>query len=267
MSEQLNLKRLGMLIRRHWWENAKFYSLAALAFTGLLILVFGIIVIATRRGVVIEEETVVGIYFVGLFLIGTIFASMGFAPLSDKSKGIYWMSIPASHTEKLITIIFYTMIVFPVAYTAAYLIVRELALLNIPVNQIRAMREDAGAGKWTAFGYFMLAGVAMQALYLLGGIYFIRFAYIKTLLTVAVIIMLFVWMVSGLDANQPKGVEDVMHVSRSPWAVTYYMKDAHQMRVYKIPEAFSDGLIFLMKFIWAPVFWLVAWFRLREKQL
>ncbi|MEO6915407.1 MAG: hypothetical protein ABI151_06855, partial [Chitinophagaceae bacterium] len=99
MSNTFSFSRLGKLIVKQFFENAKLYLFSALALLGLLSLIFVFWMSASfpRYG---ERDTYI-IYLVGLIISGTIFASMSFNMLGAKDKGIYWMSIPATHFEKL----------------------------------------------------------------------------------------------------------------------------------------------------------------------
>lgn len=104
MNNTLSMPRLMRLMRKHWIENFSFYSMAALAIFGLLAVVLTIWLLGS--GSYYSEASLYVIYLSGLFIAGCIFAGNSFGMLGDKAKGGYWLALPASHLEKLITTIF-----------------------------------------------------------------------------------------------------------------------------------------------------------------
>ncbi len=104
MSSTLSLTRLGKLITKQLFENSRLYIFSILALFGLLSLVFAFWFVAA--GPNYHEEQTYIIFIFGLFIAGTVFAGMSFNMLGSKDKGIYWLSVPATHLEKLICTIF-----------------------------------------------------------------------------------------------------------------------------------------------------------------
>lgn len=255
MNNTLSFPRLAKLMRKHWIENFSFYGLAALALFGLLAVVFAIWVNA--EGAHYTEEAFYVIYFVGLFLGGCIFASISFSMLGDKAKGGFWLSLPASHLEKLITIIFFVTIVFFLAYNASYLILRSITLGYIqhkvetnPMYHYREVKWGNGAqeGFGIVFRSLLYVFFSVQALYLMGSAFFSKHAFIKTTIIGAAIIFLFSFYTYKL----------------SEWAIP---KNVFTGRFMEPSQTAQDVLLWIVKLIWVPVFWVITLFRLREKQL
>jgi hypothetical protein len=109
MSSTFSISRLGKLIVKQLFENSRLYIFSVLALFGLLSLVFAFWISAT--GPHFYEVGAYIIFLFGLFITGSVFASMSFNMLGSKDKGIYWLGIPATHLEKLICTIFYSTIV------------------------------------------------------------------------------------------------------------------------------------------------------------
>ena len=126
MRSSFSFSRLLQLIRKQGIENGRLYLLSSLALVGLLALVFAFWISTTSPDY--HEEIMYVIFLFGLFIAGSIFASMTFNMLGNKDQGVYWLGFPASHLEKLICSIFYTTIVFSMVYVASFFLVKTAAV-------------------------------------------------------------------------------------------------------------------------------------------
>ncbi len=98
MTSSFSFSRLGKLITKQFYENSRLYTFAVLAIVSLLGLIFAFWIVAT--GPNYNEENTWFIFLIGLFVTGSIFASMSFSMLGSKDKGIYWLGVPATHLGK-----------------------------------------------------------------------------------------------------------------------------------------------------------------------
>ena len=140
MNNSFSFSRLGLLIKKQWFDNAKLYTLSVLALIGLLSIIF--IFWAIANGDRYDEEDTYVIFLILLFGAGLIFASTTFSALGDKAKGTYWLSIPATHLEKLVCGIFYSLIVFLAVYLLSFFIIQQITFAVIRLdtgNHIRYM--------------------------------------------------------------------------------------------------------------------------------
>ena len=48
---------------------------------------------------------------------------------------------------------------------------------------------------------------------------------------------------------------------------SFAVYDTKQVKIYKLDQWVEDTWLFLLKYIWVPVFWVAAYFRLREKEI
>ncbi|GAO44809.1 hypothetical protein [Flavihumibacter petaseus] len=268
MNNAFSFKRLSLLLRKQWLENNRFYGLATLALLAVILLTFIIFWISISHTNYREEETVV-IYFVGLYLIGCIYASIAFQAFAEKEKGQYLLSLPATHAEKLVTVILFTTVAFFAVYTACFYLVKWAAFAWVrykmttdPSLRLVPLREDGPAPK--VIPYLLMGFLAVQALFLLGSVYFKRFAYIKTIIVGVVFIGLYIFvMVKVHKAVLPSGFywEGFRVVQNN-------IPDQPDMyRIYSYGETFKDVSLEVIKWMWAPVFWVIAWFRLKEKEI
>lgn len=268
MTTTFSFPRLLQLIRKQWFENARLYLFSSLALLGLLGVVFTFWI--TTSGTHFTEDTPYLIFIFGIFISGGVFASMAFNMLGEKPKATYWLSFPASHLEKLITVIFYSTIVFFLIFCACFFVVKSAAdlyinnlVLSDPSRYSYKLIKFSGSfGE--VFAGAMYGFFAVQAFYLMGSIYFPRYSFVITTFIGALIIFLFVYYISKLnwDGNfmwEGTRVISMVPVNEDPLSITY--------RSYELSPFVSNVLKFSVKYIWAPVFWVVAWFRLKEKQV
>lgn len=257
MNNSFSFSRLRLLIKKQWFDHARLYSLSVLALIGLLAVIFIFWAIANEHHYNADDTYV--IFFILLFGSGTIFASHTFGELSDKAKGTYWLSIPATHFEKLLCGLFYSLIVFLAAYMASFFLVRQITLAIIrlnPVNIIEPVNEINRVATILCYAF-----VAAQSLFILGSVYFEKYAFVKTTLS-ALFILLFFMLTTTIV------VKNVIPDNGEMESITSFsIYGEPGMKIYRLAPWIEDGIIVLAKYIWAPVFWVAAYFRLKEKEI
>ena len=203
MFSSFSLSRLEKLITKQFFENARLYTYSVLALAGLLALAFAFW-IATGKPDFHEEATYV-IFLFGLFIAGSVFASMSLSMLGSKDKGTYWLGVPATHLEKLVCTIFYTTIAFTAIYCLCFFTIKWLAIIAIkelvkenPSLSYIQMSESNSGGFARAIPYFMYGFFAVQALYLLGSVYFSRYTFVVTTVIGSVIIFAFAYFLTRI---------------------------------------------------------------------
>ncbi len=268
MTKNFSFRRLLLLIKKHWFENAKLYLYGTLALLGLLGIVFLFwLILAGRR---YDEYALIPIFFIGLFLSGAIFASASFSMLGRKAKGLYWLSFPASHLEKLICLIFYNLIVFTAVYCLCFFLIERSAvsylhhLVKSDPTRYSLKELDWNYVKEHFFflRYFVYAFFAVQALYLLGSVYFRRYSFILTTIITAFVLFCYIFSMQHLTDTASFGIN--IHSDQVLYASQY---ESGFLYEYALNPVISNVLVFLVKFIWVPFFWLVTWFRLKEKEI
>lgn len=291
MKEILHFPRLGMLFRKHWIEHYRLYGMAVLALVGILVLVFSIWVFGDGGRAIYREDQAGVFYIVGLFGVGTIFASLAFSDLADKSKGIAYLSIPASTLEKLITAAFFHIIFFAVLYTGVFLLVAKLFFVYL--NSLHRLENGVELFRVIPMDWkddeiqdvsrlIPIIFLGVQSFFILGSVFLGRFAFIKTIVLGGAVVILFVFCMSWLDRSLADNLK-VPHVSWSLLDIKVYgsyqvieagdatsVKDAipnNQIRVVSLPDWLKDLFTVLFKYMWAPVFLTIAFFRLKEKEI
>lgn len=270
MTTTFSFSRLIQLIRKHWFENSRLYFFSALALLGLMGLVFTFWVLTDGNN--FHEDIAYLIFIGGIFITGAVFASMSFNMLGEKPKGTYWLSFPASHLEKLITVIFYTTIVFTLIYCACFFLVKTAAdfYINDLVYRFPSKytyRQSDFSGGFGELMFNTMCGFfAVQAFYIMGSVYFSKYSFVITTIIGALLIFLFVYYISELYSGNSFGSNLAWQGSRIVAIDTDNLM-ASTYKSYELSPFLKNLLEYSTRFIWAPVFWVVAWFRLKEKQI
>jgi hypothetical protein len=261
MTNSFSFSRLWLLIKKQWFDNTRYYLLSVLALFGLMVLVFIFYFVASQP--VFSEENTMIMFFVGLYITGFVFASVTFSALGDRPKGIYWMTVPATHLEKLVCGILYSNVVFTIVYVLCFAVVQQLTFSIIrlrPDFRIIPMGHWDEPMKFAAYFFFPL-----QALYLLGSVYFERYNFVKTtLLGLTTILLFLAYLYFNYKIFLP---ENASIFSPTSFILNNAATGDNTTRIYELSQWIEDTVTFLMKYMWIPVFWVVTYFRLKEKEI
>ncbi len=265
MDNIFSFSRLGLLIKKQWYDNSRLYILSALALIGLLILIFTIWWLVNKYDYRFTEASTNIIFLIVLFVSGLVFASTTFAMLGDKAKGIYWLGVPATTLEKLVCGFFYSCVVFIALYIASFWLIKHITFLLIELNPqnelIRTSENDIFERVVTP--NLLYTFFALQALFMLGSVYFEKFSFIKTVLIILFIGFLFIMFTMLLGHNLlPRNFG-----ARGFSEFRVYDDNYEGSRIYRLAGWIGDLIESLAKFIWVPVFLTVAYFRLKEKEI
>ena len=58
-------------------------------------------------------------------------ASQSLSMLGSKTRGTYWLSVPANHAEKLVTTILFSTVIFSLLYSAGFVLLKFIAIAYI----------------------------------------------------------------------------------------------------------------------------------------
>ncbi len=262
MNNYFSFSRWWLLVRKQWGENAKLYLLGMLAILGLMAFGFFLWVVSHGRSEKYQEVTLYFLGLIGLFLTGAVFASMLFSSLSQRDKAIHWLGAPATHLEKLCCALFYSVIVFNGFYLLSFFLVKAAGFAILRTNPAHTIIEIQSFREKTTIlvRYLFTIYIAVQALYLLGSVYFSRYSFVKTTVLGLLLIIIFILYVNMLQRSFLHG--------GSLWSFTsFQIWDEKGGRLYQLPDWVDIPVKFFLQYAWAPVFWLATWYRLKEKQI
>jgi hypothetical protein len=270
-----------MLVAGHWAENRKRYLLALLAMGGLLTAWYGLLLSMDQFGplnLFLQYAT----YYIGIYFVGCFYASTIFAELGNRSRAIQYLSIPASHLEKLLCGILFGVVFFFLAYTVVFYLV-DIPMVSL-ANRVIAREHQHWPGSyqpignidvfklWNApwapigdrkFHLLLLGYFILQSAFLLGSVYFARWNFIKTVVAILLFWVLFViFMSKGIEDHIPNGwhsFDFFRWIDSTDNTVSYGM--------VTLPGSMEKILIFLMQFGLPPILWVITYFRLKEKEV
>ena len=275
MNQTFNINRWWLLVTRHWIENRKRYLLSLLAMPGLLLAWFGFsLVIGGHHPV--QENIQYITYEGGLYIAGSIYASMLFSDLGSRPRAINFLSVPASHFEKLLCAILYGVVLFFFLYTLAFY-VADIPMVKIG-NALGYERfktdhftDEIFVGDRVfnvfvynerfhneGFFYFFIAYFPVQSVFLLGSVYFARYSFIKT--TIALLLL---WLLFFIYIRVLYPADWYWH-NLVEWS--RYNKNG-EMNVIRLSPWIENFLGYLFKYSIPVILWVITYFRLKEKEI
>jgi len=216
MNNTFNLHRFNLLLKRQWLEFGKVY-LMTLGVVLVILLCFYILNLNNIESYIKSNTANYILRFrEPLFtLLGLLFISIAattyFTHLGNKAKAIGDILTPASVLEKYLTGIFYTTIVPILSYVLIFYVVDFIFIKanfssytyvdNVYI-QGKYVEKTIEKNDWLFFNYNALShsyfnyaasvcsvfSLVVTSIFLAGSIYFNRFQYIKTIVSVSVFI-------------------------------------------------------------------------------
>ncbi|MGN8056852.1 hypothetical protein ACTJKN_11295 [Pedobacter sp. 22163] len=272
MNNTFNINRFGLLLKRQWLDFGKIYLISLVVLLGIVVGFYSYSIPSPFKDNNFDYDGNLDMRFrYPLFLIlGFVFisivASSYFNILGQKSRAILELMTPASVFEKFLAGVVYTAIISLFSYLLIFYLT-DLAFVKylnshlgafkglLPKNG--AVREvetityqvfnDEGYRKYC--GYFFAFPFLITSLFLLGSVYFNRFHYIKTALSVMVFI----------------GLASYLVVKLSIWLMEGKVANHHNFR--KEDKDWVLLTILLVTSIITLIIWTITYIRLKEKEV
>ncbi|WP_320052128.1 hypothetical protein [uncultured Acetobacteroides sp.] len=248
-SNIFDFNRFGLLVRKRFLDSKSSTIYEILGLAAVFAVIFGLA--ATTGSISTETQKVV--FIVGIVVLGIIYADRAFAETKGKIKGMAYLATPASQLEKLLNAIFYTSVIFPIAFFLIFLAVDGLFYAGINATGLVRMQSflefDAGSMA-NSFRPFLI----VQSVYMLGSIWFGKRSLLKT--TLAIVLFYGILIAVG-------GI--IIRINYE--GLSAFVDHSEGIHLDLGPEKFEMvGLKYLL-WLLPPFFWTVAYFRLSEKQI
>lgn len=279
-SDIFSFKRWSLLVSKHWTENRKKYGLFLLASTGLLVAWYSFMLIM-GRSVLLDVTIQFGTYFAGLYLAGCLYASTLFAELTSKQEGITYLTLPASQLEKLLCVLLYGVVIFFAGYTLVFYLV-DIPMVEIsnhilekypryiPNSTIwvpttivyNIFTAEQGALPEKGDHVFLLGFFSIQAIFILGSLYFRRYALIKSIIVVLACLLAIILVEEKLvNFFLPKR----WHTMNFSWI--QFDEEGHPSRFVYLPGGLADIIMKLLQYGIPVLIWIITYHRLKEKEI
>lgn len=274
MNNTFDINRFGLLLKRQWLEFGRIYLIT-------LTVAFG--VIATFYTTILWKAMAYGgnfdsrlnfrepLFIVFGFLFISVIASNYFAHFGQKPRTVIDLLIPASTFEKFVAAVFFTAFLSVASYLAIFYLtdLGFVAKLKSTFGISETTSSFTTAEGMTVsvtqrMNYFFTANskniipplfaipAFITSIFLLGSIYFNKFHYIKTTISV----MIF----SGLWAYLVFNVADYLTNNR------HFNEESGTVR-HGPGENTVMWLIFLLLVVLTTVIWSITYVRLKEKEV
>jgi hypothetical protein len=109
--------------------------------------------------------------------------------------------------------------------------------------------------------YILLTFLVIQSLFILGSVYFEKYSFIKTAISMFVVMLIFFLLLYVFNDLMPPGG---FYQGLSSYRVA---EDNNKEFLVQLPEWVGTVLRGLLMYALPPFFWVVTYFRLREKQV
>lgn len=172
----MTISKLILLNRRQWHENKKSYYIGMLAIAGILLFLF---ILTWHFRDTFQGDTNRGIFLMGLFIGGGLFAASLLKDVKQPSRGMWLIGIPASAGEKLLIAILYSVIVYLLFYLPVFYILEGFFQWVVREDISKIERVDLLKN---GFYYFVFTFIISQLLILMGCLSFRKAAFLKTIL-------------------------------------------------------------------------------------
>lgn len=268
-SNVFHAPRFGAYFKKHIVDNLRLYLMSLVVLIGVLLALGMISVLNNRES--LPVTFIMPFYAILLFGAGLIFTGFSFMQLGEKPRGIDYLLLPASHFEKFLTTLLITTVGFLLVYhiafgTATFLSFAIVSLGRHSQGMDRIFHDDFRNDITQLYHWWFMC----QAIMLLGAAYFPKYSVIKTLFAVFIFVLV-IGLVNAAFINM-LFYGHLMHWAASaPFfgvAITEHSHVEEYRSVFlEAPQWMRDGLYFAWRFILPPSLWVLAYFRLKDKEI
>jgi hypothetical protein len=259
----LEPRRLGLLFKRDFLIGYRGILITMAASAGFIMLV-SVLANLGRSSQFVHMQLFMPLMYIG----GFVFTSLAFRELHQGEQSYFYLNLPASSLEKLISKLLVTSVGYAIGALVFYSLV---SLLSEGVNRLIF---GYGHPLFNPVSREVLFSVAVylvtQSIFLLGSVYFRKLAFLKTVIAwnvfaigTAILVGLTTWLIF-------RGVylEDGL---LRPEARAALESLAETGRFEALLEDIGRGFWLTLKILFwgvlAPVCWIITYFRLRETEV
>jgi hypothetical protein len=275
MNDTFSFSRFALLTRKFTKEHIGTYVLYLAALGGILTIILGLVTLTSLEGRFPQDAPEI-FYTFGMLIGGNMFAGSFYSFFQNKARGIQYLNLPASHSEKLLLGYVYIQIVFFVGYIIMFFLIDRMmvGIFNkfhtIPAGVTPDRIAGYTAQPMTVLGRETTVGLVLSivasAVAHFGSLCFEKNAFVKTALITmaiftAVLFCNYQFAQNMLpEANEPSG----MFFTKG---LRIGAEHQEVKGIVSLPDAWYNFVCwFLPGFVYV-LFWTASYFKLREKQV
>jgi hypothetical protein len=252
--QSFSIKRIVLLMQKSLYENAKYVLIGISTVFGI----FTVILFFDSLNGGEAWGNMQNFYVVGFIISGLIISGMAFSNLRSKEKTMAYLSLPASLLEKVISELILTTIGFIIMYTLIFYVYNFIiyiigAPFNLHANILNIFNREVFEG--------YLLYIILQSVLLAGAATFRKAPLFFTLFSLfvagtALLIIIVLIALSFKGYLESSGLEN-LHFDNDDF---FKGKNPETHPLVIIPK-------YLFYYVTAPLFWVVAYFKLKEKEV
>jgi hypothetical protein len=258
MKNYFNLRRFGLLFRKHTVENYKSYLMSLIVLVGIMALVMGFVAYNSSGKLVTGLQEL----FFMLFLVGagTVFTSTVFSELGEQKRAIAFLTLPASLLEKYLVAWIYSFLIYLLIYIPAFYLVASV-IISIGGKG----GEDAELlnlfGPHSNVDKVIFLYAFLHAVSLIGAVFFRKAHFIKTVF----ILFLGFFAVTILNQLLLQAMLGHADLSAIPLSGATITEDGQGYKL-GVPDA-DLSFTWIVSIGFILIIWAAAYFKLKEKQV
>jgi len=261
MDIYFNFNRFFLVLKRDFIENGKTALFGILTILSIFSFILVMISFESNdKGLYDFNAT---FYMMEFFIIGIFFAGMAFKDFRNKEKTMSYLMLPASSFEKFLSMLMLTTIGFFVSYT---LLFELFNLLNIVI--IGSLPNALNLELFNPFipelGKVILVLIPIQALFLIGAATFKKAPLFYTVLYFFVFLLIYGFVI-GLVLKYYTGAMNIRSIGDNTQVIYFSGEVQNQKEINSILSI--QTFIFFLTYLLAPIFWLITWFKIKEKEV
>ena len=264
MNNTIDFNRFSLLVKRQWVENRKLFLMGIIIILGLEIVVYSL-GLNWKTGDFMLMQIRTALFSISFFLGGSFFTNYVLRDLSDKNSSTSFLLVPASHFEKQLSACFYVFVVFPIIFLLIFYVIdfSFVTIANGLYNSLVGKKELSPneylfdflrKSENAKLSIMIPAWVSIQSFMILGSITFMGWSYIKTGFAGFVILFAIVLLVGFIQRIL---LDDLSN----------QLGGSHYFQIKPTKDMLENYVLFGLKYALAPLLLVIAYFKLKEKQV
>jgi len=262
MDTYFNFNRFLLVLQRDLFENIKSALFGILTVLSIFSFILLMTTFDTNQTILTEFGN--RLYLIEFWFIGIFFSGMAFKEFRNKEKSMAYLMLPASSLEKFLSTLFLTTIGFFISYTLFFGIFN---LLNMGI--ISSFSETLSLELYNPFNQnvwsSIMVFIPVQAIFLAGATTFKKVPLFYTVLYFF-LFMLVYGFVASLLLKFYTGKVSIGSIGDNNGIIYYNSGD--ELSRSDINDILSiQTFMFFLSYLLAPIFWVIAWFKIKEKEV